>query len=53
MIKRQNKFEKDPSTDTFYYKIGKKIIRNKDSIKLIADVKKALEESKVVSTEFT
>lgn len=53
MIKKQNKFEKDPSTDSFYYKIGKKIIRNKDSIKLIADVKKALEESKVVSTEFT
>lgn len=53
MIQRQNKFEKDPSTDTYHYKIGKHIIRKKDKLELIAEVKKALQESKMISTEFT
>ena len=53
MITRQNNFEKDESTDSYYYKMGKKIIQKKDKIELIAAVKKAHEESKVVSTEFT
>lgn len=53
MIKRQNGFEKDPSTDNYYYKLGKVIIQKKDPVELIASVKKAHEESKILSQEFT
>ena len=53
MITRQNNFEKDPSTDNYYYKLGKQIIQKKEKPELIAAVKKAHEESKIMSSEFT
>ena len=53
MIQRQNKFKKDESTDNYYYKLGKNIIQKKDKLELIAEVKKALNESKLLSSEFT
>lgn len=52
-IERQNKFEKDPNTGKYNYKIGKKTIYSDDPVKLIAAVKKELVNIKNRTADLT